>query len=47
MGTKGISGIAGGILIGMAFEPTAIMVKLAYALFGDAAGSIVSQPIEV
>jgi dolichol kinase len=46
MGTKGISAIAGAILVGMAFEPTAIMVKLAYALFGAAAGSIVGQKLE-
>ena len=46
MGTKGISAIAGAILVGMAFEPTTILVKLAYGLFGAAAGSIVGQTIE-
>ena len=46
MGTKGISAIVGAILVGVAFEPTTIMVKLAYALFGAAAGTIVGQTIE-
>jgi hypothetical protein len=46
MGTKGISAIAGAILVAVAFEPTTIMVKIAYALFGAAAGSIIGQTIE-
>jgi len=46
MGTRGISAIAGAILVGMAFEPTTFLVKLAYALFGAAAGSIVGKTIE-
>ena len=46
MGTRGISAIAGAILVGMAFEPTTVMVKLAYGLFGAAAGSIVGKTIE-
>jgi dolichol kinase len=46
MGTRGISAIVGAILVSMAFEPTTIMVKLAYALFGAAAGSIVGKTIE-
>ena len=46
MGTRGISAIAGAILVAMAFEPTTIMVKIAYGLFGAAAGSIVGQTIE-
>jgi hypothetical protein len=46
MGTKGISAIAGAVLFAMAFEPATIMVKLAYGLFGAAAGSIVGQTIE-
>jgi hypothetical protein len=46
MGTTGIWAIAGNILVGVAFEPTSIMVKLAYALFGAAAGTIVGQTIE-
>lgn len=46
MGTKGISAIAGAILVAVAFEPTTILVKLAYGLFGAAAGTIVGQTIE-
>ncbi len=46
MGTRGIAAIAGAILVAMAFEPTTIMVKIAYGLFGAAAGSIVGQTIE-
>ena len=46
MGTTGISAIAGTILVGMAFEPTTFLVKLAYALFGAAAGSIVGKTID-
>lgn len=46
MGTKGISAIAGVILVAVAFEPTTILVKLAYGLFGAAAGTIVGQTIE-
>jgi len=46
MGTRGISAIAGASLVGMAFEPTTILVKLAYRLFGAAAGSIVGKTIE-
>jgi hypothetical protein len=46
MGTRGISAIAGAILVSMAFEPTTFMVKLAYGLFGAAAGSIVGKTIE-
>ena len=41
MGTRGIAAIAGAILVGMVFEPTTFFVKLAYALFGTASGSIV------
>ena len=47
MGTRGIAAIAGAILVAMAFEPTTILVKLAYGLFGAAAGSIVGQTVEV
>jgi hypothetical protein len=47
MGTRGISAIAGAVLVAMAFEPTTIMVKLAYGLFGAAAGTIVGKTIEV
>ncbi len=46
MGARGISAIAGAILVAMAFEPTTIMVKIAYGLFGAAAGSIVGETIE-
>jgi len=46
MGVKGISAIAGAVLVAMAFEPTAVMVKIAYGLFGAAAGSIVGETIE-
>ncbi len=46
MGVKGISAIAGAVLVAMAFEPTTIMVKIAYGLFGAAAGSIVGETIE-
>jgi len=46
MGTRGIAAIAGAILVGMAFEPSTILAKLAYALFGAAAGSIVGKTIE-
>jgi len=46
MVTKGIAAIAGAVLVAMAFEPTTIMVKIAYVLFGAAAGSIVGETIE-
>jgi hypothetical protein len=46
MGTRGIAAIAGAVLVAMAFEPTTILVKIAYGLFGAAAGSIVGQTIE-
>ncbi|MEI7639315.1 MAG: hypothetical protein WCJ37_18525 [Syntrophus sp. (in: bacteria)] len=46
MGARGISAIAGAVLVAMAFEPTTIMVKIAYGLFGAAAGSIVGETIE-
>lgn len=46
MGTKGISAIAGAVIVAMAFEPATIMGELAYALFGAAAGSIVGKTIE-
>jgi hypothetical protein len=46
MGTRGISAIAGAILVSITFEPTTIMVKLAHGLFGAAAGSIVGKTIE-
>jgi hypothetical protein len=46
MGTKGIPAIAGAVLVAMAFEPMTILVKIAYGLFGAAAGSIVGQTIE-
>lgn len=46
MGTKGIAAIAGAVLVAVAFEPTAVMAKIAYGLFGAAAGSIVGQTIE-
>jgi len=42
MGVKGISAIAGAVLVAMAFEPTTIMVKIAYGLFGAAAGDQLS-----
>ena len=47
MGTKGISAIVGAILVAVAFEPTTVLVKLAYGLFGAAAGTIVGETIEV
>ena len=47
MGARGIAAIAGAVLVAMAFEPTTIMVKIAYGLFGAAAGSIVGETIEV
>jgi len=46
MGARGIAAIAGAVLVAMAFEPTTIMVKIAYGLFGAAAGSIVGETIE-
>ena len=46
MGTKGITAIAGAVLVAMAFEPTTLFMKLAYGLFGAAAGSIVGETIE-
>ena len=46
MGTKGISAIAGAVLVAMAFDPVTVLAKLAYGLFGAAAGSIVGQTIE-
>jgi hypothetical protein len=46
MGTRGISAIAGAVLVAMAFEPTTVMVKIAYGLLGAAAGSIVGETIE-
>jgi hypothetical protein len=46
MVTRGISAIAGAILVSVAFEPTTIIVKLAYGMFGAAAGSIVGKTIE-
>ena len=47
MGTKGISAVAGALVVAVAFEPTTLMLKLAYGLFGAAAGSVVGQTIEV
>jgi len=46
MGVRGISAIAGAVLVAMAFEPTTVMVKIAFGLFGAAAGSIVGETIE-
>ena len=46
MGAKGISAIAGAVLVSMAFEPVTVMAKIAYGLFGAAAGSIVGETIE-
>jgi len=46
MGARGISAIASAVLVAMAFEPTTIMVKIAYGLFGAADGSIVGETIE-
>ena len=46
MGTKVITAIAGAVLVAMAFEPTTLFMKLAYGLFGAAAGSIVGETIE-
>jgi len=46
MGARGISAIAGAVLVAMAFEPTTVMVKIAYGLFGAEAGSIVGETIE-
>jgi hypothetical protein len=46
MGAKGISAIAGAVLVAMAFEPTTLIAKIAYGIFGAAAGSIVGETIE-
>ena len=46
MGAKGISAIVGAVIVAMAFEPVTVMAKIAYGLFGAAAGSIVGETIE-
>jgi len=46
MGARGISAIAGAVIVAMAFEPVTVMEKIAYGLFGAAAGSIVGETIE-
>jgi len=46
MGARGISAIAGAVIVAMAFEPVTVMAKIAYGLFGAAAGSIVGETIE-
>ncbi len=46
MGTKGIAAVTGAVLVAVAFEPTTLFMKLAYGLFGAAAGSIIGETIE-
>jgi len=46
MGARGISAIAGAVIVAMAFEPVTVIAKIAYGLFGAAAGSIVGETIE-
>lgn len=46
MGPRGFSAVAGAVLVAMAFEPATVLTKIAYGLFGAAAGSIVGQTIE-
>ena len=46
MGTRGISAIAGAVLVGVVFEPMTILVNFTYGLFGDLAGSIIRETIK-
>jgi hypothetical protein len=46
METRGFSAIAAGVIVATAFEPTTILTKVAFGIFGAAAGPIVGETIE-